>query len=232
MSFEDDEAENYEAKYGCIDLNDEHFDDHPELGPDYLEYRISKIKIWTPKKNQYTVLGGIQTCYINNKNGSSFITKENKGEKVEECDFVEFNLEENEYITNGSLWFEEGSICKVIFKTNLNNTFSVGDAKGDEMIIDEFNKSKNKFLLSFFGTFSNKYLTSIGLFINKEEEFFNYFIRGYFELKIVVKNEKEKIEEKIKNNEFGEKEKILVKACKLPNYIFREVIKYINPLIK
>ena len=50
MSYEDDEAENYEAKYGCIDLNDEHFDDHPELGPDYLEYRISKIKIWTPKK--------------------------------------------------------------------------------------------------------------------------------------------------------------------------------------
>ena len=232
MSFEDDEIENYQAKYGCIELNDNYFDDHPELGFEYLDYRISKIKIWTAKKSKYKVLAGIQTFYINNKDGSPFITKENKGEKVEQNDFVEFNLDKNEYITKGSLWFEEGSICKVIFKTNLKNIFSVGDEKGDEMVIDEFDRNKNKFLLSFFGTYNNNYLTSIGLFTSKQKEFFEYFIRGYFELKFLInkENDFEKIKEKIKNNEYDEKEKILVKTCKLPNNIFHEILKYINPL--
>jgi hypothetical protein len=36
MSVNDDELENYQAKYGSIEPNDIHFDDHPEMGFDYL----------------------------------------------------------------------------------------------------------------------------------------------------------------------------------------------------
>ena len=42
--------ENYQAKYGSIESNDIHFDDHPDLGFDYLQYKISKIKFWKSKK--------------------------------------------------------------------------------------------------------------------------------------------------------------------------------------
>ena len=228
--FIDDELENYQAKYGCMESNDEHFDDHPEFGFDFLDYKITKIKIWTAKKSTYTVLGGIQTSYINNKDGTEFISKEHKGEKVDNNSFVEFILQKNEYIINSSVWFEDGSICKVIFKTNLKNTFTVGDAKGDELEVSEF--GKNKFILSFFGTYSSNYLTCIGMFINKQDQFFDYFIRGYFEFKIFLSKEKNynEIKEKEKNKVYDEKDVILIKTCSLPKSILHGIIKYISPL--
>jgi len=226
--FMDDELENYKAKYGCIESNDEHFDDHPEFGFDHLNYKITKIKIWTAKKSTYTVLGGIQTSYINNKDGIEFISEEHKGEKVDNNSFVEFILQKNEYIIKSSLWFED-SIYKIIFKTNLKNIFSVGDAKGDEIEVSEF--EKNRFILSFFGTYNSNYLTSIGMFINKQEEFFNYFLRGYFELNIFLSKDKNynEIKEKEKNNLYEEKDKILIRTCRLSKNVFHGIIKYIIP---
>lgn len=231
MEFKDDELENYQAKYGCIDSRDEHFDDHPELGFDYLDYKISKIKIWTAKKNQYIVLGGMQTSYTNNKDGTEFISQEHKGEKVDNDSYVEFILKDNEYIINSSVWFEDSSICKIIFKTNLKNTFSVGDEKGDEIEVSEF--GKNKFILSFFGTYSDNYLTSIGMFINKQKEFFDYFLKGYFQLKTIflIKDKKlNEIEENEKKNVYAQNDLTLIKACKLPKNLFLGIIKYISPL--
>ena len=227
VEFVDDEIENYQAKYGCIDSSDEHFDDHPEFGFDYLDYKITKIKIWTAKKSTYTVLGGIQTTYINNKDGTEFISKEHKGEKVDNNSFVEFILQKNEYINNSSLWYEDGCICKIIFKTNLKNIFSVGDEKGDELEVSEF--EKNKFILSFFGTYSNNYLTSIGMFINKQNEFFDYFLRGYFELKLFLSKDENnnEIKEKEKNNVYNENDLTLIKTCRLPKNAFHGIIKYI-----
>ena len=60
--------------------------------------------------------------------------------------------------------------------------FEVGDIKGDEITVDEL--ERNKMVLSFFGSYNNNYLTHIGMFINKKDEFFDIFIRGFFELNI------------------------------------------------
>ena len=224
--FKDDEIDNYKAKYGFIDLNDIHFDDHPNLGFDYLQYKISKIKIWTTKKNNSTVLGGIQTTYINTKDNSQITSKEHKAEKVEKDSFQEFNLEKNEYITKSSLWFDD-AIYKILFKTNLKRTFEVGVEKGDEMIVDELDK--HKLLLSFFGSYGNNYLTHIGMFINTKDEFYKYFIRGYFELKIFLKKGKNEalIKEKIENKEYDIETLALIKTCMLPVGIFHGIIKYL-----
>ena len=234
-SFEDDEIDNYRAKYGVINLNDTHFDDHPDLGFEFLQYKISKIKIWKTKKDQITVLAGIQTTYLNNVDDkNTFISKEHKGEKVVQDEFVEFNLLNNEYITKARLWYEESYISKIIFETNLKNVFSVGDPKGEEREISEF--EKNNFLLSFFGTYGENYLTSIGMFINHNknycQQFFDYFIRGFFELKLLVNKDKYKkeIEEKIQKKEYNENELTLIKSCRLPKNVFHEIIKFSNPL--
>ena len=230
MDFQDDEIENYQAKYGCIEINDHHFDDHPELGFDYLQYKISKIKIWTAKKGELTAIAGIQTFYINNRDGSEFVSEENKGEKVDKNSFVEFILKNNEYINGCDLWFEEGVIYKLKFKTNLKNIFEIGDPKGEKMEVDEL--SKNKMVLSFFGTYGSNYLTSIGLFINKVDEFFDYFIRGYFELKIFLQKEKnnEIIEKNMNEKKYDLSTISLIKVSKLPSNVFHEVLKFICPI--
>ena len=223
----DSEEENYLAKYGFIDITDEHFDDHPYLGFEFLQYKISKIKIWTAKKDQSTVLGGIQTFYLNKVDGKDYISKEYKGEKVDKNSFVEFNLEKNEYIIKSSLWFND-VICRIVFQTNLKKKFEVGDIKGDETIVDELDK--NKMVLSFFGSYNDNYLTHIGMFINKKDEFFDIFIRGLFELKIFIKKDKNEsiIQEKIKKNEYDQETIALIKTCQLPYGLIQEIIKYIN----
>ena len=230
--YKDSEEENYRAKYGLIESSDVHFDDHPDLGPEYLQYKIEKIKFWKSLKGSKTIIVGIQTFYKNNRTGEEIISEENKGTDVKESNEEEvlFNLSPNEYITRCSLWMNGGMIFKIKFNTNLKNEFSVGENHDEEIIVSELNNTRNKFVLSFFGTFGKNNLTSIGLFINKQNEFFDYFVKGYFQLKLYLnkKDNLSNIEEGIKNNKYNYVDTILVKACQLPKLIFHQIIKYIS----
>ena len=75
-------------------------------------------------------------------------------------------------------------------------------------------------------------MTSIGFFINKSEEFFEYFIKGYFQLKLFLSNKDNLsiIEKKIENNEYDYENKALIRACKLPKILFHQIIKYTSPI--
>ena len=230
--FEDDEMENYQAKYGSIESNDIHFDDHPDLGFDYLQYKISKIKFWKSKKGNNIVIAGIQTTYKNIRTDEIVISEEHKGKNIESnLETIEFNLAPKEYIIYCSLCYNENMIFKITFKTNLKNEFSVGDKIGEEIEVSAL-KEKKKFVLSFFGTFGKQYLTSIGLFINKNDEFFDYFIKGYFQLKLFLsnKNNLANVEKKLKDKEFSYENVALIKACHLPKILFHQIIKYISPI--
>ena len=229
----DDEMENYQAKYGSIEQNDKYFDDHPNLGNNYLQYKISKIKFWKNKKGNNVIITGIQTTYKNIGSDEEIISEEYRGiNNDNNSETVEFNLEPREYIINVRLSFSESSIFRIVFKTNLKNEFSVGDKKDDEFDVIELNNDKKKFVLSFFGTYGNNNLTSIGFFINKSEEFFEYFIKGYFQLKLFLSNKDNLsiIEKKIENNEYDYENKALIRACKLPKILFHQIIKYTSPI--
>ena len=229
----DDEMENYQAKYGSIEQNDKYFDDHPNLGNNYLQYKISKIKFWKNKKGNNIIITGIQTTYKNIGSDEEIISEEYRGiNNDNNSETVEFNLEPREYIINVRLSFSESSIFRIVFKTNLKNEFSVGDKKDDEFDVIELNNDKKKFVLSFFGTYGNNNLTSIGFFINKSEEFFEYFIKGYFQLKLFLSNKDNLsiIEKKIENNEYDYENKALIRACKLPKILFHQIIKYVSPI--
>ena len=229
----DDEMENYQAKYGSIEQNDKYFDDHPNLGNNYLQYKISKIKFWKNKKGNNIIITGIQTTYKNIGSDEEIISEEYRGiNNDNNSETVEFNLEPREYIINVRLSFSESSIFRIVFKTNLKNEFSVGDKKDDEFDVIELNNDKKKFVLSFFGTYGNNNLTSIGFFINKSEEFFEYFIKGYFQLKLFLSNKDNLsiIEKKVENNEYDYENKALIRACKLPKILFHQIIKYTSPI--
>ena len=229
----DDEMENYQAKYGSIEQNDKYFDDHPNLGNNYLQYKISKIKFWKNKKGNNIIITGIQTKYKNIGSDEEITSEEYRGiNNDNNSETVEFNLEPREYIINVRLSFSESSIFRIVFKTNLKNEFSVGDKKDDEFDVIELNNDKKKFVLSFFGTYGNNNLTSIGFFINKSEEFFEYFIKGYFQLKLFLSNKDNLsiIEKKIENNEYDYENKALIRACKLPKILFHQIIKYTSPI--
>ncbi len=233
MMINDDEMENYQAKYGSIEQNDKYFDDHPNLGNNYLQYKISKIKFWKNKKGNNIIITGIQTTYKNIGSDEEIISEEYRGiNNDNNSETVEFNLEPREYIINVRLSFSESSIFRIVFKTNLKNEFSVGDKKDDEFDVIELNNDKKKFVLSFFGTYGNNNLTSIGFFINKSEEFFEYFIKGYFQLKLFLSNKDNLsiIEKKIENNEYDYENKALIRACKLPKILFHQIIKYTSPI--
>ena len=229
----DDEMENYQAKYGSIEQNDKYFDDHPNLGNNYLQYKISKIKFWKNKKGNNIIITGIQTTYKNIGSDEEIISEEYRGiNNDNNSETLEFNLEPREYIINVRLSFSESSIFRIVFKTNLKNEFSVGDKKDDEFDVIELNNDKKKFVLSFFGTYGNNNLTSIGFFINKSEEFFEYFIKGYFQLKLFLSNKDNLsiIEKKVENNEYDYENKALIRACKLPKILFHQIIKYTSPI--
>lgn len=230
---EDDEIENYQAKYGIIiESNDIHFDDHPDLGFDYLQYKIKKIKIWKTKKGNNTVLSGIKTTYLNIKTNEIYESDEHMTKTEQKnLEEVEFELKPSEYIIKSSLCFNEGNIFKLSFKTNLRNEFSIGQKVGDEIEVSAL-QDKKKFVLSFFGTYGKQYLTSIGLFINKNDEFFDYFLKGYFYLKLFLTDESNlsKIENRIKKKELDYNDVALVKACKLPKMLFYLIIKYVSPI--
>ena len=233
MMINDDEMENYQAKYGSIEQNDKYFDDHPNLGNNYLQYKISKIKFWKNKKGNNIIITGIQTTYKNIGSDEEIISEEYRGiNNDNNSETVEFNLEPREYIINVRLSFSESSIFRIVFKTNLKNEFSVGDKKDDEFDVIELNNDKKKFVLSFFGTYGNNNLTSIGFFINKSEEFFEYFIKGYFQLKLFLSNKDNLsiIEKKVENNEYDYENKALIRACKLPKILFHQIIKYTSPI--
>ena len=233
MSVNDDELENYQAKYGSIEPNDIHFDDHPEMGFDYLKFKISKIKFWKTKKGNNTVLAGIQTTYKNIGSDEVIISEEHKGIGNENNkETTEIDLGSKEYITNCSLCINENAIFKISFKTNLQNEFSVGDKVGEEIEVSELVKEKKKFVMSFFGTFGKQYLTSIGLFINKYDEFFDFFVKGYFQLKLFLNNKDnlEKIEKKNENKEYNYEDSVLIKTCKLPKILFHQIIKFTFPI--
>ena len=130
----------------------------------------SKIKFFKHPKGDLMVIGGIQTTYLHLGDNTEITSQESKGKNVDKNNVDEFPLQRNEYITSFTLWEEEGSINKISFKTNLKRSYSVGDQKGRELRITELDEDK-KIILSFFGTYNDNYLSSIGFFLPKKMNF-------------------------------------------------------------
>ena len=219
---EDDEEQCiYTAKYGKINPNSTHFDDHSLLGANYYQYKPEKIYFWTNQEKRIT---GIQTWFKNSIDNNSINSGENKGSLS--LDFHEFIINPNEYLTYCEIWDGNGFINGILLRTNKLNEFCVGEQKGTKMDIPLLEDGK-KIIISFFGSY-NEYLESLGLHLMYNKDYMKVLFTGYFELKAKLKKEKykEEIMEKIKNKKYTDQEVTIVKTCLLPSAPFNEVMKF------
>ena len=218
---EDDEKCIYTPKYGSVNINSTHFDDHSLLGANYYQYKIEKILFWT---NSEKKLAGIQTWFKNAVDNSSINSGENKGSNS--LDLHEFEIGANEYLVHCEIWDGAGNINGISLKTNKGSSFFVGEKKGKKMDIPGLTDGK-KIIISFFGSY-DKLLESFGLHLMEKKEYMKVLFTGYFELKAKLKVDKyrEEIMKKKEEKKFTFQEETIIRTCQLPSVPFSVIMKF------
>ena len=216
----------FSGKYGYIHPDSKHFNDM-ELFEDKnnpkscLYHKVTKIKIWTGKKDQKEVIVGIQFTYKSLIDGEEK-APEHKGTTPEEK-VDEFVLGEGEYIKGFHIRIDT-EVTQIGFTTSKGNTFLKGGETGEDKII-RLNE-QDKYILGIFGC-TGAELQSCGvLYVGKQEYIKTLFI-GYFDLRYCIKKKEEykkKMEEKEPSLELSDR--ALLRTCKLPDAQFNAVIKY------
>ena len=211
----------YIIPYGYILFKDSNrFDDNKFIKAENLyQYRLSKISIFKGENNSIL---GIQSFYRNMKH------EEIPGEKclkdsVNILETINFEIPANDFLCNMNLNVGNDSITKIKFGTQKGKEIEVGEG-GDYKKISCLNKTKDNIILFLYGGYTNL-LESLGCkFINKNDYFGNVY--GYFELRRKLKNEKFKKEINSNLEKYGDKDKILLSACLLPESCFNVVISF------
>ena len=218
---EDDEKCIYTAKYGKVQINSTHFDDHSLLGANYYQYKIEKILFWT---NSEKKLAGIQTWFKNAVDNNSINSGENKGSNS--LDLHEFEIGANEYLVNCEIWDGSGNINGISLKTNRGSSFFVGQKQGNKMDIPGLTDGK-KIIISFFGSY-DKLLESFGLHLMEKKEYMKVLFTGYFELKAKLKKDKyrEEIMKQKEAKKFTLQEETIIRTCQLPSVPFSVIMKF------
>ena len=93
----------YSRHYGYIDLNSKYFDDSKDLGgtdKSLLDHIIKSIKIYSGKKDNIIIIGGIQITYWNLKTKEKLELNARKGDiQYEDEDIEIFDIKPGEYLT-------------------------------------------------------------------------------------------------------------------------------------
>lgn len=210
------------GKYGCLYQDAKEFDDIDLIGDNYLYYIITKIKVWSGRKNGNTVIIGIQIFYMNIINGK-ILTTVYKGDRQEEkCH--EIVLDENEYISDFSCKVDK-EVTGIGFVTNKGRKFKVGggQVENKETLVTSHGPA---IILSFFGSYRSE-LESIGVVYMTRRNYSSALFVGYFELKFLLKkNELFKRSTLKKANSFKYSDQVLLKVCQLPNASFNQILRF------
>ena len=220
----------YSRHYGYIDLNSKYFDDSKDLGgtdKTLLDHIIKSIKIYSGKKDDIIIIGGIQITYWNLKTKEILELNARKGDiQYEDEDMETFDIKTGEYLTNFYIRFNNDNnyITQLGFETNKKRKILKGSETGELKYID-INGGEN-YILGTFGNFNQK-LDSFGvLYINFKDYIQNKY-RAYFELEYKIRKDKtfkDKIEQNFET--LSESDKYLFRSCILPNSLFLEIMKF------
>ena len=220
----------YSRHYGYIDLNSKYFDDSKDLGGTdkaLLDHIIKNIKIYSGKKDDIIIIGGIQITYWNLKTKEKLELNARKGDiQYEDEDIESFDIKTGEYLTNFYIRFNNDNnyITQLGFETNKKRKILKGCENGELKFIN-INGGEN-YILGTFGNFNQK-LDSFGvLYINFKDYIQNKY-RAYFELEYKIRKDKT-FKDKIEQNfeALSESYKYLFRSCILPNSLFLEIMKF------
>ena len=196
------------------------YDDNFSTKENLYQYRISKIKVFLGEKD---LILGLQTFYKNLK-GEEVAGAMGKDKDVKELDIKTLEIAPNDFLCNLNIWTGDDYITKLKFGTKKGKELIVGTEGGDDKIISVINNNKDHIILSLFGG----YRKSLELLSCKYVPIIDYLgpTMGYFELKRKLKHEdfKKKTTEKL--GQLSESDRVLFKACCLPDNAFNEIIKY------
>ena len=220
----------YSGNFGIMDVNSKYFDDSKDLGgteDSLLQNVIKSIKIFTGKKVDREIIGGIQITFKNKKTKEVKELPIRKGDiQYEDEDITVFELKSSEYLTHFYVRFaiDGDYIYQLGFETNKKRKILKGCEYGEDKNIS-FNL-ENNIILGTFGHYYN-HLDTIGVLYVKLKDFLDKFNRGYFDLKYKIKKDekfKQKIEEKY--NTLSQSDKYLFRACLLPDSLFNDIMKF------
>ena len=208
---------------GWIHPDSNHFDDSEFLGDNFLYYKVTKIKIWSGKKEKKTIVNGIQFFYKSLIDGKEVTPGEYKGEQgLEKCD--ELVLNQNEYLVDYHVRIDT-EVTQIGFTTNKGRVFKIGGEVGeDKMTMIKYNGPV--IILAIFGCYGPE-LQSCGVVYVTKKDYMEALFLGYFELKYLLqKNEEFKKNAQSKESSLQESDKVLLKTCLLPDDAFNQIIKF------
>ena len=192
-----------------------------------LQYIIKKIKIFSGKKNEKEIIGGIQLIYQNLKSKEIKELDARKGNVDYEDENIDiFELHSGEYLINFFVRISEDRdyICQLGFETNKCRKIVKGSDNGENKIITT-NGGRN-LILATFGHYNINF-ESIGVLYINIEDYLKKFYKGYFELKFKLKKD-EKYKKKIEKSyeTLSTSDKMLLNSCLLPDSTFNIIMKY------
>ena len=211
------------GKFGWIHADSKHFDDLEFLGDNFLYYKVTKIKIWSGKKEKKTIVNGIQFFYKSLIDGKEVTPGEYKGEQgLEKCD--ELVLNQNEYLVDYHVRIDT-EVTQIGFTTNKGRVFKIGGEVGeDKSTFIKYNGPA--IILAIFGCYGPE-LQSCGVVYVTKKDYMEALFLGYFELKYLLqKNEEFKKNAQSKESSLQESDKVLLKTCLLPDDAFNQIIKF------
>ena len=211
------------GKYGWKYPETHEFDDIELLGENFLNYIIIKIKVWSGKKNEKTVIVGIQMFFKSIIDGKILTSGIYKGTReVDKCD--EFELNPDEYLSDFTCRVDN-EIVNIGFYTNKGRHFAVGGDQGDEMITLVTSHGP-AIVISLFGSYRAE-LETCGVVYMTRREYSGCLFTGFFELKHLLKRN-ETFKKKIMEIEdtLSYSDKVVFKVCQLPDTSFHEILRF------
>ncbi|MCQ2820953.1 MAG: hypothetical protein MJ252_27155 [archaeon] len=208
------------GKFGYIYPDSIHFNDHEKLPGNFLQYKVTKVSVWTGTKNQKKIINGIQFFYKNLVDGKEFTPGEHKGEGGLEGR-EEIVLGNNEYLTDFHIRFDQ-EITQIGFTTNKGKKCLFGGEAGEDKKTEL--SDKQIIIYAPFGCVKDE-LQACGVFFVDRKEFMKVAFEGYFQLRTLLKKRPE-FKQNAEKLPLGESDKILLKASCLPDTAFNSIIKY------
>ena len=209
--------------YGICDYNitKKLYDDNFSSKENAFQYRLSKIHVYLGEKNKIL---GIQSFYKSLKR-IEFPGNLIFNDSIKELQLLKFEIPSNDFLCYMNIYKNDvEGIKRLKFATKKGKEFEVGEG-GEDAKISYLNDNKENIILSISGGYSSQLDVINCRYINMNDYFGN--ILGYFELRIKIKNDKV-FKNKVDTNldKYEDSDRILLKACLLPESCFNEIIQF------